>query len=51
MGKKYIIFIEAMMLHWPDSIFCYPAGDNIFFSNDAFGQHYATELLFNDSID
>jgi flavorubredoxin len=32
-------------------MFCYLTGDNILFSNDAFGQHYATEQLFNDLVD
>jgi len=50
-GKKELIFVEAPMLHWPDSMFCYLTGDNILFSNDAFGQHYATDLLFNDLVD
>ena len=39
------------MLHWPDSMFCYLTGDNILFSNDAFGQHYASEQLFTDLVD
>ena len=39
------------MLHWPDSMFEYLTGDNILFSNDAFGQHYASEYLFNDLVD
>ena len=34
-----------------DSMFCYLTEDNILFSNDAFGQHYATEFLFNDEVD
>jgi len=51
LGKKQLIFIEAPMLHWPDSMFCYLTGDGILFSNDAFGQHYASELLFNDLVD
>ena len=51
LGNKELIFIEAKMLHWPDSMFCYLTGDNILFSNDAFGQHYATEFLFNDLVD
>lgn len=51
LGKKELIFVEAPMLHWPDSMFCYLTGDNILFSNDAFGQHYATEFLFNDLVD
>jgi flavorubredoxin len=50
-GNKELIFIQAPMLHWPDSMFCYLTGDNILFSNDAFGQHYATEFLFNDLVD
>ena len=48
---KELIFIQAPMLHWPDSMFCYLTGDNILFSNDAFGQHFCTELLFNDLVD
>ncbi len=51
LGEKELVFIEAPMLHWPDSMFCYLTGDNILFSNDAFGQHYATDLLFNDLVD
>jgi anaerobic nitric oxide reductase flavorubredoxin len=50
-GKKELIFIQAPMLHWPDSMFCYLTGDNVLFSNDAFGQHYCTEHLFNDLVD
>ena len=48
---KDLIFIEAPMLHWPDSMFCYLTGDNVLFSNDAFGQHYAHDKLFNDLVD
>jgi len=51
LGKKELIFIEAPMLHWPDTMFCYLTGDNVLFSNDAFGQHYASEYLFNDLVD
>ena len=51
LGSKELIFIEARMLHWPDSMFCYLTGDNILFSNDAFGQHYATEQVYNDLVD
>jgi anaerobic nitric oxide reductase flavorubredoxin len=49
-GKQFI-FIEAPMLHWPDSMFAYLTGDAVLFSNDAFGQHYASENLFNDLVD
>ncbi len=51
LGSKELVFVEAPMLHWPDSMFCYLTGDNILFSNDAFGQHYASELMFNDLVD
>ncbi|NLW25072.1 MAG: anaerobic nitric oxide reductase flavorubredoxin [Clostridia bacterium] len=48
---KELIFIEMNMLHWPDSMATYMTQDNILFSNDAFGQHLATEMLFNDLVD
>ncbi len=51
LGDKELIFIEAPMLHWPDTMFCYLTGDNILFSNDAFGQHLASELMYNDLVD
>jgi len=51
LGEKELIFVEAPMLHWPDSMFCYLTEDNILFSNDAFGQHYASEYMFNDLVD
>lgn len=49
-GKK-LVFVEMTMLHWPDSMATYLTGDNILFSNDAFGQHYAVNSLFNDLAD
>jgi len=48
---KELVFVEMAMLHWPDSMATYLTRDNILFSNDAFGQHYATEMLFNDLVD
>lgn len=50
-GKHELIFIEASMLHWPDSMFTYMSGTNILFSNDAFGQHFASSEIFNDEVD
>lgn len=50
-GKNKLVFVEARMLHWPDSMMTYMAGENILFSNDAFGQHYASELMYNDKVD
>jgi len=51
LGSKELIFIEAPMLHWPDSMMSYLTGDSILFSNDAFGQHIASELMYNDLVD
>ncbi len=48
---KSLVFVEMRMLHWPDSMATYLTGDNILFSNDAFGQHYASENLYNDAVD
>lgn len=50
LGSRELVFVEAPMLHWPDSMFTYIPGDNILLSNDAFGQHYATAFLFNDQV-
>lgn len=50
-GKHTLRFIEAPMLHWPDTMVTYLDGENILFSNDIFGQHYATESLFDDKAD
>ncbi len=49
-GKRELVFIEAPMLHWPDSMFTYLTGDNILMPNDAFGQHYANAFRFNDEV-
>ncbi len=51
LGKREIIFIEARMLHWPDTMFSYLTQDNILFSNDGFGQHFASEYMYNDLVD
>jgi flavorubredoxin len=50
-GSQELRFFEAPMLHWPDTMFTHLSGDNVLFSNDAFGQHYASELMFNDLVD
>ena len=51
LGKRELAFVEAPMLHWPDSMFTYVTGDAILMPNDAFGQHYATAFRFNDQVD
>lgn len=51
LGESKLTFIEAPMLHWPDTMFSYMSGENILFSNDGFGQHFASESLYNDTVD
>lgn len=50
-GRRDLIFVEAPMCHWPDSMFTYLTGSNLLMPNDAFGQHYATAFRFNDEVD
>ena len=50
-GSREMVFVEAPMLHWPDTMFTYLTGDNILMSSDAFGQHYAAAFRFNDQVD
>lgn len=51
LGKKTLSFIEAPMIHWPDSMFTYVSEDQLLLPNDAFGQHYATTEKFDDEVD
>ncbi len=51
LGKKTLRFLEAPMLHWPDSMFTYLVEDKILMPNDAFGQHLATSGRFDDEVD
>jgi flavorubredoxin len=49
-GKKTLSFIEAPMIHWPDSMFTYIVEDGILMPNDAFGQHLASSQRFDDEV-
>ncbi|AKL96962.1 flavoprotein [Clostridium aceticum] len=40
-GSRKLTFITAPFLHWSDTMFTYSASDNILFSCDCFGSHYA----------
>jgi anaerobic nitric oxide reductase flavorubredoxin len=51
LGKRSLKFIEAPMLHWPDSMFTYIDKDTLLLPNDAFGQHLATSKRFDDEVD
>ena len=50
LGKRTLRFIEAPMLHWPDSMFTYLVEDKILMPNDAFGQHFASSGRFDDEV-
>ena len=50
-GKHTLTFIEAPMLHWPDTMFTYMDNEGILFSNDGFGQHLASEFLYADEVE
>ncbi|MCX5917988.1 MAG: FprA family A-type flavoprotein [Deltaproteobacteria bacterium] len=50
LGQRTLTFLETRMLHWPDSMFTYLKEDQILFSNDAFGEHYAGMERFDDQI-
>ena len=50
-GKRTLKFIHAPMVHWPDSMVTYDAFDRILFSNDAFGQHFATSKRWDSDVE
>lgn len=49
-GSKTLLFIETPMLHWPDSMMTYIVEDELLISQDAFGQHLATSVRFDDEF-
>jgi flavorubredoxin len=51
LGKRTLRFLEAPMLHWPDSMFTVVVEDQILMPNDAFGQHFASSGRFDDEVD
>jgi flavorubredoxin len=51
LGNRKLTFIEAPMLHWPDSMFTYIEKDELLLPNDAFGQHLASSFRYDDEVD
>lgn len=49
-GKRTLTFTQTVMVHWPDNMATYSDADRILFSNDAFGQHYASSKHFDDEV-
>jgi flavorubredoxin len=50
LGGKTLRFIEAPMLHWPETMFTYLQENNILFPCDFFGSHIA-KGLYDDEIE
>ena len=50
-GEHTLTFAMMTMLHWPDNMATYCEEEKLLFSNDAFGQHYATSKRFDDLVD
>jgi flavorubredoxin len=51
LGGKTLHFIEAPMLHWPETIFTYLEEDKILFPCDFFGSHIAKGVYGEDFED
>ena len=51
LGRNTLKFIEAPMVHWPDTMFTYVDGSKTLLPNDAFGQHLASSKRFADEVD
>ena len=50
-GGRTLAFLDAFLLHWPDSMFTLLADETgILFPNDAFGQHLCFTKRFSDEI-
>ncbi|MEM2119241.1 MAG: FprA family A-type flavoprotein [Candidatus Bathyarchaeia archaeon] len=50
LGDKTLQFIEAPMLHWPETMFTYLKEDKILFPCDFFGTHLA-KGLYDDEVE
>jgi len=50
LGGKTLRFIEAPMLHWPETMFTYLVEDKILFPCDFFGAHIA-DGFYTDEVD
>ncbi len=48
LGKRSLEFVLTPMVHWPDNMVAFMPEENILFSNDSFGQHYASSERFDD---
>ena len=50
LGDKTLCFIEASMLHWPETMFTYLEEDKVLFPCDFFGSHLASGV-YSDEVE
>ena len=48
LGGRTLQFFDTVMCHWPESMVTYLVEEELLFSMDIFGQHYATYCRFDD---
>ncbi len=51
LGNKTLKFISAPNLHWPDTMYTYLEEENLLFTCDSFGCHFADDRMFDDEVD
>lgn len=51
LGNKTFTFYNAIMLHWPDTIYSYLKEDKVLFTCDSFGAHYALDIPLQSNIE
>ncbi|KAJ6253057.1 anaerobic nitric oxide reductase flavorubredoxin [Anaeramoeba flamelloides] len=50
LGNKTIQFYNTPLSHWPESMVTYDPSEQMLFSMDIFGQHYASSKRFDDEV-
>jgi len=51
LGGKTLRFLVQPFLHWPDTMMTYAVEDQVLFSCDFLGRHFATEKVFDDELE
>jgi len=51
LGQRNLSFLETPMLHWPDSMMTLLREEQLLFSSDAFGAHFASSERFDDQVE
>lgn len=50
-GGHELEFVPAPNLHWPDTMFSFDRATGVLFTCDAFGAHYCSPAVFDDSLE